>query len=252
MAVHFIHVSKAGGTALRYGIRAARLSAGGQLMSPWGEIWGHDHRFRFCDVGSDDKAVLAFRDPISRFLSGYFSRRRKGAPRYFIEWTDPERQSFEWFPTPQALADALAEPSGELRKRAEFAMQSIRHLNRPMTFWTGKPAYLRKHLDKVLYVARQETLDDDWERLKELLELPRDQMLPHDAVKAHRTTYDGDVDISEKGVQALREWYSDDYELLEIGEEVRHGDVQARPSRLKRLASLPLASSFSTFRRLER
>jgi hypothetical protein len=252
MAVHLIHVSKAGGTSLRYAIRAARVRTEAQLTSPWGEVWGHDHRFRFPDVPRDDKAVLMLRDPVSRFLSGYFSRRRKGAPRYLIEWTEAERQSFEWFPTPQALADALAEPSGELRERAEFAMQSIRHLNRPMTHWTGKPAYVRKHIDKVLYVARQETLDADWERLKELLNLPREQMLPQDAITAHRTTYDGDLEISEKGVDALRSWYADDYELLEIGEEIRNGGVQSRPSRLKRLVSLPLASGFSTVRRLER
>lgn len=238
MPVHFIHVSKAGGTALRYAIRAARLSAGGELVSPWGELWGHDHRFRFADVGKDEKAVFALRDPVSRFISAYYSRLRKGAPRYAIEWTDAERQSFEWFPTPHELADALAEPSGEPRERAEFAMGSIRHLNRPMTFWTGKPSYVRRHLEKVLYVARQETLDDDWERLKELLDLPRDQMLPHDAITAHRTTYDRNVRLSEKGMHALRDWYADDYELLEIGEEVRNGGVRLRPSRLKRLVSL--------------
>jgi Sulfotransferase family len=238
VAVHFVHVSKAGGTALRYAIRAARLTAGGQLVSPWGEVWGHDHRFHFSDVGPDDKAVLALRDPVSRFLSSYYSRLRKGAPRYLIEWNKGERQSFEWFPTPQALVDALAEPSGELRERGEFAMRSIHHVNRPMTHWTGKPSYLRKHIDKVLYVARQETLDDDWERLKDLLDLPRGQMLPHDPVDAHRTEYDRDVEISEKGLAALRSWYADDYELLEIGEEVRQGRVRPRPSRLKRLGSL--------------
>jgi hypothetical protein len=235
MAVHLIHISKAGGTALRHAIRAARMTAGGELVSPWGDVWGHDHRFRFSDVGRDDKAILAFRDPVSRFLSGYFSRRRKGAPRYLIEWTAAERQSFEWFPTPQELADALAEPGGEPRERAEFAMESIRHLNRPMTFWTGKPSYLRKHIDQVVFVARQETLDEDWEKLKELLDLPREQMLPHDEITAHRTTYDGDREISEKGVQALREWYADDYELIEIGEELRAGRVPARPSRLERI-----------------
>jgi sulfotransferase famil protein len=252
MAVHFIHVSKSGGTALRYAIRAARVSTGGPLVTPWGELWGHDHRFLFSDVGRDDKAVFALRDPVSRFLSSFYSRFRKGEPRYYVEWTDAEREAFGWFSTPQALADALAEPSGEIRERAEIAMQSIRHLRRHMTHWTGKPAYLRKHIDKVLYVARQETLDEDWEKLKELLDLPRAQMLPHDAINAHRTRYAGGTEISEKGLQALRAWYADDYELLEIGEEIRTGAVRARPSGLKRLVSLPFASGLTTVRHPER
>lgn len=221
MAVHFIHVSKAGGTALRHAIRSARVNAGGQLLSPWGEVWGHDHRFRLSDVGPEHKAVIPLRDPVSRFLSGFYSRLRKGAPRHSIEWTDEERRSFEVFPTPQALADALAEPAGARREQAEFAMKSIGHLKRPMTEWTGTPDYLARHIDRVLYVARQETLDEDWEALKELLDLPRDQQLPTDDVTAHRTTYAGSREISEQGVRALRAWYADDYELLEIGERVR-------------------------------
>jgi hypothetical protein len=254
MAVHLVHVSKAGGTALRYAIRAARVSAGGQLESPWGDVRGHDHRFRFVDVGRGDKAVFAFRDPISRFLSGFYSRLRKGAPRHFSDWTEAEAQSFQWFSTPQALADALAEPSGETRRRAEFALQSIWHLNRPMTYWTGKPSYFRRHIDKVVYVARQETLDDDWERLKELLDLPREQMLPTDDVYAHRTAYmpDDDRTISDKGVEALRSWYADDYELLEIAEELRSGEPRPPRSGLERLVPLSRLVGASPFRRAAR
>jgi hypothetical protein len=236
VAVHFIHVSKAGGTALRFAIRSARARAGGKLVSPWGEVWGHDHRFRFADLRRGHKAVFALRDPVSRFLSGYYSRLRKGAPRYFIEWSAKEAQAFEWFPTPQALAEALAE-SGEARRRAEFAMGAIAHVSRPMTYWTGKPSYLRRRLDKVLYVARQETLEEDWEKLKELLDIPRDQMLPKDDVRAHRTAYapDDDRTLSDRALEALHAWYADDYALLEIAEDVRSGRADRRPPALERL-----------------
>lgn len=221
MAVHFIHVSKTGGTALRHAIRAARLTAGGQLISPWGEVWGHDHRFRLRDVGADDMAVIPLRDPVTRFVSSFYSRLRRGAPRHFVDWTAGEGQSFEWFPTPQALADALAEPSGELRERAEFAMNKIGHVQWPMTYWTGTSKYVREHMENVLYMPRQETLNDDWERLKELLDLPRNQMLPEDAVLAHRSPHTGKREISPRGVRALREWYADDYALLDLCENVR-------------------------------
>jgi hypothetical protein len=231
MAVHFIHVSKAGGTALRHAIRVARVNAGGSLPTPWGEVWGHDHRFRFENVEDDDFVVIPLRDPVSRFVSGFYSRLRRGAPRFSIEWTRGERQAFEWFPTPQALADALSEPSGELRQRAEVAMKSIAHVNRPMTRWTGKPDYVRKRLGNVLYVARQETLAADWEALKELLDLPRDLMLPEDDLLAHRTVYTAEDDraISERGTIALREWYAEDCELLDLGEEFRQRGTRPPP-----------------------
>jgi sulfotransferase famil protein len=206
---------------LRHAIRASRVRAGGRLASPWGRIRGHDHRFRFADVGSDDMAVITLRDPATRFASGFLSRLRKGAPRYYNEWTENESQSFEWFSSPGALADALAEPSGELRERAEFALRSIRHVRDLMIHWTGDAGYVRERAENVLYVARQETLDADWELLKELLGLPRDQMLPRDPVVAHRSADVLDREISPKGVRALREWYAADYELLELAEELR-------------------------------
>jgi hypothetical protein len=230
-------------------MRAARVKAGGKLVTPWGKVEGHDHGFRLSDVRGDDKAVFAVRDPISRFLSSYYSRFRKGAPRYFIEWTPAESKAFRWFDTPQALADALAEPSGKQRERAEFAMKSIRHVNRPMTEWLGSPRSFRRNIGKVLYIARQETLAEDWERLKELLDFPRDQMLPDDPLTAHRTEYDRNVEFSDEGRAALRAWYADDYELLAIAEDFRSGRMPTQPSRLGWLASLPLASRLADARR---
>jgi hypothetical protein len=228
MAVHFIHVSKSGGTAIRHALRRARRAAGGELSTPWGRLISHRHAFGLADVPEGDKAVFALRDPVARFLSGFYSRQRKGAPRYVREWSDAERRSFEWFSTPRALADALAQPAGEQRERAEFAMEAIRHLRRRLTMWTGSPDYLLGHLDKVLYIARQETLAEDWERLKELLELPGDLALPEDDVTAHRTDPALDRSLSDAGAAAVRAWYAEDYEVLAIGEDVRQGTL-ARP-----------------------
>jgi hypothetical protein len=238
MAVQFIHVSKAGGSALRYALREARKQKGGKLETEWGPIWGHNHQYRLSDLEEGDMAVFALRDPVSRFMSGFYSRLRQGLPRYYIRWTKAERQAFEWFPTPQELADALGERWGTKRGRARFAMKSIRHLNRPMTFWTGKPSYLERNLDRVLYVARQETLSEDWERLKELLDLPRGLALTKDEVIAHKTEYVGDRTLSEKGTAAVRAWYADDYKLLAIGDIVRAGTARPSPAGLTRLASI--------------
>jgi hypothetical protein len=242
MAVHFIHVGKSGGTALRHGVLAAReLRGGDTLESPWGEVYAHrGHRRRLRDTPKGDVVVFSLRDPITRFVSGFYSRLNKGAPRHYREWNDEESQSFEWFQTPVELADALAEPGGELRDRAEFAMRSIRQLKRRLIRWTGKPDYFRQNTDKVLYIARQETLDEDWEKLKELLGFPPEIMLPRDDIAAHRTSYPRDVAISERGRFALRQWYSEDFEVLLIAEDFRKGRGPSKPrgpSKLRSLAS---------------
>ena len=49
------------------------------------------------------KAVFALRDPLTRFISGFYSGLRKGAPRYDIGWSKGEKRAFSWFSTPQEL-----------------------------------------------------------------------------------------------------------------------------------------------------
>ena len=222
MTVHFIHVGKCGGTALRFAVREAQEERG-PIESRWGRLSAQaGHRVTLADVPDGDTAVLAFRDPVSRFVSGFHSRLRKGRPRHFRDWSDNERKAFGWFETPEDLADALGD-GWRRRRRAEFAMRSIRQLRRPMTRWAGRPAFFRENLDKVLYVARLETLDEDWERLKELLDIPRDVLLPQDDRGAHRTSYPRDTAIGERGRQAIARWYAEDYELIEIADSLHEG-----------------------------
>ena len=235
MAVHILHIPKSGGSALRFALREARAKAGGELVSEWGPVWGHDHRYRMIHLAPEDKVIFSLRDPVTRFVSSFYSRLREGRPRYEMKWTKRERRSFEHFQTPGELACALAQPRGKARSHAVYAMRSIRHVNRPMTRWLGSPASLYLNLGRVLYVARQESLDDDWEQLKKLLGIPQEQMLPNDAVIAHRTIYTDDTSIGEDGLLALRRWYADDYEVIEMAEAFRQGrpiPVPALPKRL--------------------
>lgn len=221
MAVHFLHIRKAGGTAITHALRQAAKRSGGTARTPYGEVVNHPHSFRLVDVEPGDFAVLSVRDPVSRYVSGFYSRLRKGAPRYNREWSDRERKAFGWFETPQALAEALASKRGRQRERAEFAMNSIRHLRRHLVWWTGEPEEFRTRLPQVLYIARQETLGDDWQNLKVLLELPPSLELPSDPVVAHRSTGPEDRTLTPKMAAAVRDWYAQDYRLLEVCEEYR-------------------------------
>ena len=116
MAVHFIHVSKAGGTALRHAIREGRaLAEDGRLMSPWGPVWGHDHRFRLINVENGDKAVIPLRDPSLPLRVRLLQPPAQGGAALLPRMEGGGATAFEWFSTPRELADALAQPGGETR-----------------------------------------------------------------------------------------------------------------------------------------
>src|SRR4051812_28297644 len=101
--LHFLHVGKTGGTAIKRALRSGQVRA-----TPYGRLLLHRHRFTLRDVPEDDFVFFCVRDPIARFVSGFYSRRDQGRPRYHFEWSPAEATAFATFATPEQLAGALA------------------------------------------------------------------------------------------------------------------------------------------------
>lgn len=228
MAVHFIHIGKTGGTAIKHALRRVR-----SLETPFGAIVLHKgHQFRLADVPPGDVAIFCVRDPIALFVSAFDSRLRKGQPRFYFEWTPAEAQAFARYPTPHALALALAGDDPEERTRADAAMRSIRHV-RGIRRALGTPRHVVSRRKQIVYIGRQETLDEDWQRISAVLELPSEVRLPADPKKAHRRQGSDDAPLSDAAQAALREWYRCDYELVRVCERLRaaNGWNGERPQR---------------------
>lgn len=227
MRVHFIHIAKTGGTAIKDAIRS-----GGTRRTTFGRLVLHKHRFRLRDVPDGEHAFFVMRDPATRFLSSFYSRLRKGEPRHVVEWKPGEQAAFERFPTPQALLDALGSSDRSTRRAAEQAMFAIQHLRRDVGYWLGSPRAFRNQIPKIVFIARQETLGDEWGQLKDVLGLPSDLDLPQDATAAHRASGSEDRALDEHAVRTLKDWYAKDYRLIELCEELRgeRGWATARSS----------------------
>jgi hypothetical protein len=224
VTLHFIHIGKTGGTAIKRALRRANLAywreedAEKFPETPYGRIELHDHSFRMRDVPPDDYAFFCLRDPVDRFMSAFYSRLNKGQPRYYVEWTDAERQAFEAFPVPQRLASALAVDDGDERSLAEWALRNIRHMGYQQRY-LGSPRQVRSR--QVVYIARQETLATDWKQIKSALQLPPEAKLPTVSKRAHRRDPSLDTTLDDPAIAALRKWYRRDYMLLAYCEGLR-------------------------------
>jgi hypothetical protein len=60
----------------------------------------HPHRVRLKDVPEGDHVIFFLRDPLSRFVSGFYEGQRRGYPRYLRSWTPDEKVAFDRFRTP--------------------------------------------------------------------------------------------------------------------------------------------------------
>jgi hypothetical protein len=207
--LHFLHIGKTGGSAIKHALEPYART--GSYV-----ITLHPHRTRLRDVPSGEKIVFFLRDPVSRFLSSFYSRKREGRPRYYRPWSEEERAAFERFSTPHELATALSSEEEDVKAAAIKAMRSIKHVKSSYWDWFENETYFLVRSGDVLFVGLQERLNDDFERLKKKLGLPPMAELPQSDVEAHRAPPDEDLHLGEEGLHNLRTWYARDYAFLEL------------------------------------
>ena len=222
MAVHFVHIGKTGGTAIKHVLRPLFRA---ETETALGKVILHKgHTFKLADVPRADKAIFCVRDPLSLYVSAFHSRLRKGQPKFYFEWSPAEAAAFERFPTPQSLAEGLGSDDDEVRKAAEQAMKAIQHI-RGIRRFLQSPEHVMEHRKQIAYIGRQETLDDDWKRIRALLELPEDIELPSDPKKSHRRQPSAEPALDPQAEAILRRYYTPDYEIIAACDRLRaaHG-----------------------------
>ena len=212
--VHFLHVGKTGGTAFKHAVRAASPPPARCV------IHLHPHRVVLRDVPEGERFLFFLRDPVTRFVSGFYSWQREGRPRYRTRWSPEERVAFERFPTPGALALALSADDREEGALARAAMRNIRHVRDGYWKWFESEDYFRSRVQDLFFIGFQETLAGDFEILKSRLGLPDRLALPDDAVEAHVTPPGLDRRLRAGAVENLRKWYEEDYRFLDLCREI--------------------------------
>lgn len=206
--VHFLHIGKTGGTAIREALRGVHDSGRYALVM-------HNHHTTLRDIRKGEKVVVFLRDPLSRFVSGFYSRKTKGQPRYQSHWNATEERVFAAFDTPNELALALAYSDSANHQLALEAMARIKHLV-GYKKWLVSSRYLSSRRDDLFHIGFQESLDDDFERLRQKLGLPEMVALPTDDVAAYRSQHVGYIELDETAEAALKAWYRTDYELVAV------------------------------------
>jgi len=206
--LHFLHIGKTGGTALKFVLENA--------PSDCFQIKLHRHPVRLSDIPAGEKAFFFVREPISRFVSGFYSRKRKGSPRYASEWSPAETAAFQRFETPNHLATALSSTDPEEKEAAREAMQGIGHVNTSYWDWFQSEAYFQSRLGDVFFIGCQNCLPADFETLKRKLRLPEAARLPDDDLNSHRNPQGLDKRLEPVALENLREWYARDFVFFDF------------------------------------
>jgi len=205
--VHVLHIGKTGGTALQEALK-------NNVLNDQYLICKREHGTKLKHIPKGDKIIFVLRDPVKRFVSSFYSRKRKGMPKYLSPWSPCENLAFKHFKTPNELGRGLLSKDEMLHATAECAMRSIGHVKTSFLDWFGSMEYLEERRSDILFVGYQETLSEDFEKLKKILHLDKKLSLPTDPVKAHIGSDQEDKNLDKDVVDFLKKWYKEDYLFL--------------------------------------
>jgi hypothetical protein len=208
--VTFLHIGKAAGTQIAY------VSEQINAASDRYRVTKATHSLKLDKLPPDHLYFFAIRSPASRFRSGFYSRKRKGQPRIYSEWSEHERIAFAQFEHANDLAEALFE-DGDLGAKALCAMKSISHVSMNQIDWFDRCGNFFE-VRPPLMIIRQEHLEKDLGMLMKRLDLDQPPQLTSDPKLAHSNDYTGTPPLSEKAKANLAAWYRQDAEFYRVCE----------------------------------
>lgn len=222
--LHFLHISKNAGTQM--GIIAQQINADGRYL-----VEKHRYSMKLRNIPVSEDFFFSIRSPETRFVSGFYSRKRRGEPRIFSEWSVYEREAFGDFEHANDLAEALFEP-GHIGLRALCAIKSIQHCAEDQVSWFMYAGYFLR-IRVPLMIMRQEHFESDTAFLFQLLGIKTAPVFDRSSIGSHANNYAGVPPLSAKAIANLRRWYAQDFELYE---KLNHWLANQFPGQLEGIA----------------
>jgi hypothetical protein len=212
-ACHFLHIGKAAGSKIK-----------GLVAQYPQKVIVHSHDVSLRDLPPDASYFFSIRDPVTRFYSGFYSRKRMGRPVHNIPWTPFEAVSFTEFEHANDLAETLFE-SSTAGANATQAMISIRHTGQNLVSWF----FLQGNIFEIrppIWIVRQEKFDEDFNQFLERANLePCREMLKS---RVHANDYESTPPLSEKAIHNLRRWYAQDVAFYNVCEAWLERQIEGR------------------------
>lgn len=200
--IYFLHVGKCAGTSISYILKNTNLSNYNNFF-----FLKMSHNIKLKNLEPDAKYIINCRNPIDRFVSGFYSRKRKGK-KGLSEWSKDERSSFNFFDDANMLAEAISSLDKETKKKANFAMNSISHINNHFCTWLSSQDLERR---PPMFIFQQEELSSDIELFLEKFNIEKNLKFLN--VNKHKFNYKNTSTLSDVAKQNLKRWYEKDFDL---------------------------------------
>lgn len=209
-----IHVGKTGGTSLRLLIKDLRSDG---FKFPLTKMRHKETVNQALDENPGLQLGFIYRDPTSRFVSGFNSRLRNGRPTHNSLWTPAEAAAFSWFADANSLAEALYAEDPRLQSAAHFAMGSIRHLARGYAFYFQSPTYFQSLQEQIYCLCELSDLNTRAAEFFAPFGVPKEAVLSR-VRQSHRAP-STPPPLSPLALENLRRFWDVEYQLYDCFRE---------------------------------
>ena len=202
----FIHIGKNAGTHIN------NISSKINSLQSEYKIISARHRGNLRDIPKRIPYFFSIRDPISRFKSAFYSRKRKGYPVYDSPHNRSESKAFSIFKEANDLAESLFREDS-IGEEAFWAMNSITHIKtHQFDRFSSVPSFLKYR--PPIHIIRTENFKNDFSKflLKTNIKVSIDELnLEKDKNSSHTTIYSDIPSLSELAKSNLKIWFKKDY-----------------------------------------
>ncbi|AUQ68766.1 sulfotransferase family 2 domain-containing protein [Phaeobacter inhibens] len=221
-----VHVGKTGGTSLRLMIKDLRAAG---FKMPLTKLQHKVTPDEALAEQPDLQLGFVYRDPATRFVSGFNSRLRSGRPTHNSIWSPAEAVAFSWFSDANSLAEALYAEDPRLQSAAHFAMSRINHLARGYTFYFQSPEHFRRLQSKIYCLCELSDLNDRaWEFFAPFDNIPKEEVLSR--IKQSHSTPGTSTPLSDLAQDNLQRFWDTEYQLYNCFRELDAARRQAGAS----------------------
>jgi len=205
--VNFIHISKCAGTEIKRHIEYINSNSNVSIKASW-------HDVNLDQIPEDEHYFFSIRDPITRFVSEFYSRKRKDWPRFDREWSFKESSAFADFPHANLLAESLLSDGIE-GDRARRAMSSIGFIWKNQVDWFNQEGNFLISRPP-LHLIRQEHFDKDFSSFLQKIDVGSGLILKRDFVLSHMNDYSEVPQLSDLAISNLKQWFEKDIKFYQL------------------------------------
>ena len=223
--IDFLHIGKCAGNQIDNLLSQISNMRDFTFTHNW-----HDVKLRHIALGNP--YFFSIRNPITRFFSGFYSRKRKGRPKFDVPWSNHDAKAFAFFPHANDIAESLFE-SDFSGKMARYAVNSIDHLRNHQIEWFEDRGYFLD-LQPPVWIIRVEYFEHDFNNLLRALDIGieiKDLDVSNDPIQIHKNDYGDSIPLSTKAIQNLEHWYLRDFYFYDSCEDwLTHRESYLDPS----------------------